>query len=169
MVTTPSIKSTLLPLDKTVEIVSKIILVVMWGLTIYTMIKLPATIPIHFNANGQADNFGNKATILILPILPTIMYLGLTMLNRYPQVYNYMTKINEDNSQYQYTIVIRMLRFMNLVILLIFTWIILLTYLTTIDVTSGLGFWFLPVTLVLLSIPIIITISLLLKKKSNIT
>jgi hypothetical protein len=111
----------------------------------------------------------DKATILILPILPTIMYLGLTMLNRYPQVYNYMTKFNEDNSQYQYTIVIRMLRFMNLVILLIFTWIILLTYLTTIGVTSGLGFWFLPVTLVLLSIPIIITISLLLKKKSNIT
>ena len=165
METTPSIKTTLLTLDKTVEMVSKIILVVMWGLTIYTMIKFPATIPIHFNSNGQVDNYGNKATILILPILPTIMYLGLTMLNRYPQVYNYMTKINEDNSEYQYTIVIRMLRFINLVILLIFSWIILLIYLTTIGVTSGLGFWFLPVTLVLLSIPIIITIFLFLFQK----
>lgn len=139
----------------------------MWGLTLYTLFKLPTTIPTHFNALGQADDYGNKLTILILPILATIIYLGLTQLNKYPQIFNYMTKINEDNAQKQYTIATRTLRFLKLAILVIFSLLILLTYLTATGITNGLGFWFLPLTSGLLLIPIIISIRQSLKKKDN--
>ena len=129
METRPKIKLTLSPLDNKLELTSKIFLIVMWGLTLYTFLKLPTTIPTHFNASGQADGYGNKVTLIILPILATIIYLGLTQLNKFPHIFNYMTKITEDNAQKQYTIATRMYRFLKLSILVIFSSIILFTYL----------------------------------------
>ncbi|MEP6676800.1 MAG: DUF1648 domain-containing protein [Ferruginibacter sp.] len=168
METRPKIKLTLSKLDKNLELTGKIFLVVMWGLTLYTFLKLPTTIPIHFNASGKADSYGNKLTLLILPVLGTVIYVGLTQLNKYPQLFNYMTKINEDNAERQYSIATRMLRFLKLAILVIFSLIILFTYLTTIGLTNGLGSWFLPLTIGLLLIPVIISIRQSFKKKNNV-
>lgn len=167
METRPKIKLTLSPLDNKLELTGKIFLVVMWSLTLYTFFKLPAIIPTHFNASGQADDHGNKLTLFILPVLATIIYFGLTQLNKYPHIFNYTTKITEDNAQKQYTIATRMLRFLKLAILVIFSLIILFTYLTAAGVTNGLGFWFLPFAFLLLLIPVITSISQSFKKKNN--
>ena len=168
METRPKIKLSLSPLDNKLELTSKVFLVVMWGLTLYTFLKLPTTIPTHFNASGQVDDYGNKLTLLILPILATIIYFGLTQLNKYPHIFNYMTKITEDNAQKQYTNATRMLRFLKLAILVIFSLIILFTYLTTNRATNGLGFWFLPLAVGLLLIPTIISIIQSFKSKNNV-
>src|SRR5690348_226358 len=74
----PKIKLTLSPLDNTLERTSKIFLAIIWGLALYALLKLPLTIPTHFTATGQADGYGNKLTLLILPICATIIYSGLT-------------------------------------------------------------------------------------------
>ena len=168
METRPKIKLILSKPDKNLELLSKLFLIIIWGLTLYTFLKLPTTIPTHFNASGQPDSYGNKTTLLILPALATIIYFGLTQLNKYPHIFNYMTKINEDNAEKQYTIATRMLRFLKLAVLILFSWIILFTYLTTIGVTNGLGFWFLPLMEGLLLIPVIISIAESFKKKNNV-
>ena len=168
METRPRIKLNLSPLDYKLELTSKMFLVVIWGLTIYTYSKLPTKIPTHFNASGQANDYGNKLTLLILPILSTTIYLGLTQLNKYPHIFNYMTEINEVNAEKQYTIATKMLRSLKLVIQIIISFDILFTYLTTIGVTNGLGFWLLPLTFGLLLIPIIISISQSFEKKNNV-
>ncbi len=138
----------------------------MWGLTLYAFLKLPATIPTHFNAAGQADDHGNKLTLLILPILATVIYFGLTQLNKFSHIFNYMKKITDENAERQYAITTKLLRFMKLAILLIVTLIVLFTYLTTIGVTNGLGFWFLPLVVGLLLFPTAIAISKSLKKNN---
>lgn len=79
-----------------------------------------------------------------------------------------MIEINEENAEKQYTIATRMLRYLKLVILILITVIILITYLTSIGVTKGLGFWFLPLTFGLLLIPTIINLSQSFKKKNNV-
>jgi uncharacterized membrane protein len=168
METRPKIKLTLSPLDNKLELASKMFLFVMWSLTLYTFLKLPTRIPTHFNVSGQADDYGNKLTLFVLPILATIIFFGLTQLNKHPHIFNYMTKITEDNAQKQYTIATRMLRFLKFAILVIFSLVILFTYLTTIGVTNGLGFWFLPLTFGLLLIPTIISINQSFKKKNNV-
>ncbi|MEO6583394.1 MAG: DUF1648 domain-containing protein [Ferruginibacter sp.] len=161
----PKIKPPLSPFDNTLELISILLLVLMWGFTIFSLFNLPATIPIHFNTKGEADNYGNKITILILPVLGTLIYFGLTQLNKYPHIFNYMTKINEDNALKQYSIATKMLRFLKAAILLIFSLIILFTYLTTIGVKNGLIPWFLPFTLAFLLTPTIMSISQSFRKK----
>jgi uncharacterized membrane protein len=146
----PKINLTLSSFDRSLEWISKFLLLIMLALTVYSFIKSPASIPIHFNAIGQADSYGRKASILILPILGIIIYIALTLLNKIPHLFNYLTKITAENAQQQYTIATRMLRFVKLAILLLFTLIILFTYLTSIGVTNGLGGWFIPLTLVLM-------------------
>jgi len=136
----------------------------MWVLTVYIFLKLPSTIPTHFNFSGQVDDYGNKHSFLILPILATIIYFGLTQLSKYPQIFNYLTKITDENASKQYTDSTRLLRFLKVIIVLTFSLIILFTYLTTIGVTNGLGSWFLPMMFGLFLIPTIISITQSLKK-----
>lgn len=168
METRPRIKLELSQLDNTLEWTSKIFLVIMWGLTAYAFLKLPAIIPTHFNSAGQVDGYGGKLILLIVPTLATLLYFGLTKLNNYPHLFNYMTEITEDNAKRQYTTVTTLTRFMKLAILLLFSLLILFTYFTAIGVTSGLGWWFLPVTMGLLLIPLAISLLKLLKENKKV-
>jgi uncharacterized membrane protein len=164
METRPEMNVSLSNLDKILESISKVLVLIIWGLTIYTFFKLPTIIPTHFNASGQPDGHGNKLTILILPILASLLYFGLTKLNQYPQSFNYITTITEENAEKQYTIASRMLRVLKIALLIIFSHIILFTYLTTIGLTNGLGVGFLPFTLGIVFIPIIFYIGQSIKK-----
>ncbi len=84
--------------------------------------SLPEVIPTHFNIKGEADGFGNKSTLWVLPILNLVMYFGMTMLatKMKPWNFNYPTKVTEKNASKIYAISIRMLTWLNLGIALIF-------------------------------------------------
>ena len=110
METRPKINVSLSPLDKILESIGKLLFIIIWGLTLFVFFKLPTIIPTHFNASGKPDGFGNKLTILILPIIATLLYFGLTKLNQHPHAFNYINSITEDNAEKQYTIATRMLR-----------------------------------------------------------
>ena len=165
METRPKIKLPLEPLDKTLEISGKFIILLIWILALIAFFKMPDTIPIHFNAAGQPDNYGNKGTIFILPIIATIIFIGLTILNRYPHIFNYVTAITEANASDQYLIATRMIRFIKLIIAIVFTAIVLITFLTSVNITNGLGSWFLPLTIGLIFIPTIYSIIMSFTKK----
>lgn len=160
----PRILLSLSKADKALELISKIVLAFMWGLTIYAFLKLPSIIPIHFSGSGKVDNYGSKNFILIFPFIATVIYLGLTALNKYPHIFNYMTTITENNAVRQYTIATRILRYLKLAILIIFSTVILFTYQVTIGIKDGLGVWFLPFTFALILVPTIIFISQSFKK-----
>ena len=163
METRPKINVSLSSLDKILESTGKLLIIIIWGLTLLVFFKLPAVIPTHFNASGKPDGFGNKLTILILPIIATLLYLVLTKLNQNPHTFNYINSITEDNAEKQYTIATRMLRILKIALLIIFSYLILFTYLTTIGFTNGLGVGFLPFTLGVAMIPIIFYIRQSLK------
>ncbi len=166
METQPKINVSLSPLDKILESTGKLLIIIIWGLTLFVFLKLPTVIPTHFNASGQPDDYGNKLTILILPIIATLVYLGLTKLNQHPHTFNYISSITEDNAEKQYTIATRMLRVLKIAILIIFSHTILFTYFTTKGITNGLGIWFLPLILSIVLIPIIFYIFKLYKTKN---
>jgi uncharacterized membrane protein len=152
----PKIKLTLSLLDKRIEFASRIFLVAMWGLTIFAILKLPEIIPVHFNFSGQPDAYGNKLTLLTLPLLGTIIFWGLSRLNKYPHIFNYWVKITEENAHRQYTSATRVLRFLKLSVLIIFSMIIVQVYLAANGTIGKLGAWFLPAMFLLLLTPQIV-------------
>ncbi|MEZ7873800.1 MAG: DUF1648 domain-containing protein [Bacteroidales bacterium] len=145
----PRIKIEMTTADKIVEIIGWLALLTVWALTITSYSDLPDIIPTHYNGAGEIDGFGSKVNILILPLIATFFFVGITILNKFPHIFNYPRKINKDNALRQYTYMTKMNRYLKLVFVIVFG---LLAY-KTIQNTGGLGSWFLPLTMGLFIIP----------------
>ena len=141
--------------DKIVEIIGWLLIFAVWSLTIIKYQSLPDIIPTHYNGAGVADGFGDKWMILTLPLVATVLFIGLTILNKFPHNFNYPTEINEDNALRQYTNATRLIRYLKVIIVVIFGLIAFETIRHANGQTEGLGIWFLPMTMGLIFIPLI--------------
>ena len=74
--------------NKILELMGCLSLFALWYLMAVNYDKLPETIPVHYNTSGKADNFGGKETILALPVIATILFVGMTIVNRFPHLFN---------------------------------------------------------------------------------
>jgi len=161
------IKLELTGIDKAIEIAGWLSVSVIWVFTVINYNNLPDIIPIHFNAVGEADGFGEKTNILTLPIIATIIFVGLALLNKYPHIFNYPTNITKENAQRQYTIATKLIRYLNLITVLIFGYIAFTTIQNAKGQVDGLGVWFLPLSMGIVFIPIIYAIVKLTKKNND--
>lgn len=66
--------------------------------------KLPDTIPTHYNVTGQADAYGQKVWLLLIPGVMLLMFLLLVVVEHFPQVWNMPVRITEENRERQYLI-----------------------------------------------------------------
>jgi len=151
----PRLNLELTQADKSVEIIGWLLIFAIWGLTILNYQSLPDIIPIHYNVAGVADGFGDKWMIFTLPIVATVLFVGLTILNKFPHILNYPTEITADNALRQYTNVTRLIRYLKVIIVVIFGLITFLTIRHANGQTDGLGIWFLPLTMGLIFMPLI--------------
>lgn len=163
----PKIKPALTTADKVFENLGVVVIVAIWYGIITNYGLLPDIIPIHFNGAGKADGYGAKSNILILPIIATVIYLGLTQLNKYPYVFNYAVKITEENALRQYTLATRMIRYLKCIVVMIFGFISLQTIRNVKGQSLGLGTWFLPISVVLIFVPMIYFVLKSIKKQSK--
>ena len=156
METRPKIKPRLSRLDRALEGLCLVILILLWIGTIAGFSKLPGQIPSHFNAAGQADDYSSKGSIFTLPIVATIIYIGMTIINKYPHIYNYPATVTAENACRLYTSATRLIRTLKLAVVVVFSAIVLLTYTSATGKGDGPGAWFLPVVLTLMLVPVII-------------
>ena len=96
-------------LDTIAEVFCMILLIVTTLYTIYMYIQLPEKIPIHYNAAGVIDRYGNKLEIFILLIVTWVMYIGLSLLTRVPQFWNTGVSVTAENKDRVYLILKNML------------------------------------------------------------
>ena len=151
----PKLKIQLTPTDQVLELLGWGVLLALWIWTGMSYSSLPDTIPTHFNAAGEADGFGRKASIVSLPVVASLLYIGLTLLNRVPHSFNFPTPVTQDNALPQYTNATRMIRYLKLILVLVFAGISYQTIQQANGTGEGLGIWFLPLTLVLVFMPLV--------------
>lgn len=146
-------------LDTIAEVFCMILLIVTTLYTIYMYIQLPEKIPIHYNAAGVIDRYGNKLEIFILLIVTWVMYIGLSLVTRVPQFWNTGVSVTAENKDRVYRILKNMLKIIKMEIIVIFCYLI---YNTT--TLYNLPKWFVPVFLVLLFSTMLISFVILIKK-----
>lgn len=100
---------------------------------IYYFNQLPAEVPVHFGIDGTPDRFGNKIVLGIVPVLNVLLLLGLQLLIKKPQYFNYPVAVTEANKAQLEAIGQSMLRSLGLMVSL------LLGYISFGAVNSGLG------------------------------
>ena len=107
----PKIKIPFTSIDIILEGLAVAILLLLWAYVINEFGDLPDTIPTHFNAAGEVDDYGSKSTIFILPAVVTGVYLLLFMLQFFPNRFNYPIKaITASNAEFQYRNSLTMMR-----------------------------------------------------------
>jgi uncharacterized membrane protein len=151
----PKIRISLTYIDWLVELISFALLVVLISLPLIYINSMPERIPVHFDINGVADGFGGKSTLWILPLTGAFTYLLLTIVSRFPEIYNFPVKITEENALVQYRLATRFIRLLKTVILILFLFLCHKTIGLALGKTSGLGKAFLPVFLILTFGPVI--------------
>jgi uncharacterized membrane protein len=161
----PRLKPALTTGDRTIEAAAILMLLAMWGIVLFSFSKLPDVVPTHFDATGKPDAFGDKTSLLLLPVLSTILFAGMTIINNYPHIFNYPVKITPENALRQYTIATRLVRTLKGVIMILFFIILYFTIRTALQESGGLGFWFLPLFLIMVYVPVLYYFVLSFRKK----
>ena len=115
--------------------------------------KLPAIIPTHFGATGAPDATGPKSELIWLLLGNVGIYVLLTVLTRFPQIYNYPVPITESNAEKQYRNARMIMNYLKAVSV----WVLFYTEWQTIQValgkSSGVGALMLPVVLIVIIVP----------------
>lgn len=146
----PILKSPYSLPEKVLQALSFITLLGILLLTFYSFITLPAKIPTHFGFDGRPDAWGGKSALLLLPIFSAVFYAALTVLERFPQIYNYPVEITEQNAAAQYKLGRLLIECLKLILPAVFLYIQWATARAAAGSVFGFGFWFLPVTLILM-------------------
>jgi uncharacterized membrane protein len=140
----PRLTPQLTETDTMLETAGWLALLLLWGLAVYYHRTLPSIVPTHFNGAGQVDAHGPKGTIFILPIVGSVLFASMTVLNKFPHIFNYPVTITAANAPAQYALATRLLRFLKLSIVALFCALVAFIHRATIGEAGGIPGWFLP-------------------------
>lgn len=105
---------------------------------------LPPVIPVHFGLSGMPDGWGAKAILWLFPALSAAIYVGLTVMSRFPHTFNYPVPITEENAARQYQIACELLSWLKAELICLFGWIAWRTVQVALGKAEGLGVGFVP-------------------------
>jgi len=150
--------------DRVFEFAGYTFTILMWVLAFCVIFSDLDKIPSHFSFSGRPDSYGSKYTILVIPVIHSLVFVLLTVINRYPHIFNYPIKITNENALRQYSLATRAIRYLKTTLSLLF---LSLTYLAYISATSDIQIsviWIFPVIIIMIEIPMLFYIWKAMKK-----
>ena len=80
-----------------------LILIVGMIIFVYTQWdQIPQQVPMHYNAMGEIDSWGSKYEILFLPAISILLYVFITAVSFFPQIWNVPVRITDENKEAVY-------------------------------------------------------------------
>ena len=110
-------------INKFLDIIGLALVVALVIMTFIYWGNAPDIIPTHYNFKGEVDAYGSKNTVFILLPIVLITYIGIAVLSKFPQVYNYPVEINLRNKEKQYLMASTFIRVLNVEIVTLFFFI----------------------------------------------
>lgn len=101
-------------------------LILLVGVVLYLIIawnRIPDKIPGHYNMAGEIDRFGSKKELIVTPIIGWILFIGLSLVERFPQIWNTGVTVTEENKERVYQVILNMLSTLKLIIVVDFVFL----------------------------------------------
>lgn len=130
--------------DRILDLIGWIMLIGTLAYLILGWSSFPDQIPMHYNGVGEIDRWGGKGEIIIIEVVMWILYLGIGLVEKYPQIWNTGVEVTPQNKERVYRILKYMLKTLKTLTALIFAYLIV----NSLQGTPLPG-WFTPVTLIL--------------------
>jgi hypothetical protein len=138
-------------------------LIVLIGMFLYLIINwgnIPAKIPGHYDFTGTVGRWENKNGLWFCPIIAFILYIGITVLEGFPNIWNTGISVTDKNRDQVYQILKHMIVTLKGVIVVIFAFITINS-----AMAKSLQVWVLPVMLILIFGPMAVFLTKLFKVK----
>jgi uncharacterized membrane protein len=165
--TRPTTRPDMTPIDWLLEAVALLGILIFLGFVIYQYPRLPEVIPSHFNGAGLPDDYSSKSSIWLLTGIGVFLYAMLSLIVMIPHQFNYTVKITPENALRQYTLAMRLVRYLKAAIVWLFLYIGFATIRVVAKLDTGLGTWFLPVVLAGILVPVVIYLILANTRKNR--
>ncbi|MFM1745501.1 MAG: hypothetical protein RLZZ630_1438 [Bacteroidota bacterium] len=117
MIRRAHVKPEITRFDTVLEFAGWAVFILLWIFVGTNYSSLPDTVPTHFNAAIEPDGYGARSSILVLCSIGSLLFIGMSILNRYPDKFNYPVKITEENAVRQYGNLTRMVRWLKTLVL----------------------------------------------------
>jgi uncharacterized membrane protein len=85
--------------------------------------RLPDKIPTHFDMTGHANGWDSPASLLLLPIVALGIYLLITVLSRFPALFNFPVEVTDQNRARLQALAWNMIAWIKAEMLCLFAWI----------------------------------------------
>ncbi len=112
----PKIKLQKSKIDLGLELLVYLFVALGWIFLLLHYQELPVKIATHFGLSGKPDGYGSKGSIIMLPIVSTVLSVGILLLCKIPHQFNYLVNITEENAEKQYRIACKLMRVLALVL-----------------------------------------------------
>lgn len=100
------------------------LLSVVW-IVLYVIItwkNIPDMIPGHYNIAGEIDKYSSKNSIWILIVVQILLFTMMSVLERFPNIWNTGVKITEENRERVYTNLRNMQTYLKMMIMIYFSY-----------------------------------------------
>lgn len=143
----PKIKIPRTFLENILDIAAIIVFIAGAAKLIMQWSSIPGTVPIHFNGAGEPDGWGSKVNLWILLVIGSMMWVLLTVLEKFPHVYNYLF-LTEENAERQYKNARLMLNVIKNEVLLFFVYMSWVSGEIANGKNTSLSMWDLPIFII---------------------
>lgn len=109
--------------------------------------SLPPSIPTHFSADGQADAFGSRWSLLSLPVVAIALYSLMTVVARRPSAFNYPVRVTPANRPRLESLALDMIAWLKVELACILAWIERATIVAARSTEGGMSPLFMPLAL----------------------
>ena len=130
--------------DRILDLLGWILLVGTLAYLILGWSSFPDQIPMHYNGAGEIDRWGGKGEIIFIEVMMWILYLGIGVVEKYPQIWNTGVEVTEKNKEKVYRILKYMLKTLKFLTALIFAYLIVNSL-----QSAPLPGWFTPAVMIL--------------------
>ena len=79
------------------EVLSILFIIGLLAFFLFSWGSIPDKLPGHYNAMGQIDRMTGKGHLIINYSIMLIMYLGMSILERFPQAWNTGVRVTKEN------------------------------------------------------------------------
>lgn len=132
----------IIPLSIADWIAEGVTAIVFLATTIIFLFRYPSVndkVAMHYDLTGNIDRMGDKSGTFFFFGLLILLYVGMTFAQRFPHAFNYLTEITEENAKRQYTTAVKMIRWLKMMMIVLFSFIILKTIFPQ-DIGDGVFF-----------------------------
>ena len=131
--------------DRILDLLGWILLIGTLAYLILGWFSFPDQIPMHYNGAGEIDRWGGKGEIIFIEVMMWIFYLGIGVVEKYPQIWNTGVEVTAKNKEKIYRTLKYMLKTLKFLTALIFAYLIVNSLQST-----PLQGWFTPAVMILI-------------------